>query len=100
MLPTAEPPCSFTVKSAGSVKSIGVMEVVAIDENSAVGNVCVVVVNDAVVMPVIPPVMPTPAVPSEEAHSKAEAKRNSRTGKEQSWVRIPARPDADGPSVH
>ena len=80
---------------ATTMKSTGAIEVVAIHENSAVRYVGVVVVNDAVVMPIVAPAVPAPAKPAKEADSKAEAKSNSRTGKEQSWVRIPARPDPD-----
>jgi len=82
-----------------AMKSAGVIEVVAIDEDSAVGDVGVVVVNDSVVMPIISPVVPSPAKPAKEADSEAEAKRNPRTGKEQSWIRIPAWPDPDGLSI-
>src|ERR1700722_5622636 len=95
-----ESSCSFAMKSAGSVKSTGVVEVVAIDEDAAVGNVGVVVVNDAVVMPVISPVVPTPTKASVEANSKAQAKCNSGARKKQSWIRIPARPDSDWLSVY
>ena len=87
------------VKST-AMKSAGAIEVVAIDENSAVGYVAVVVEKNAVMMPIITPVVPAPAIPSKEADSKAETKRNSRTGKKQSWIRIPPRPDPDGLSIH
>src|SRR6267154_5901798 len=88
------------VKSTSSSKSAGVIEVVAVDEHSAVGYVRVVVVNDIVVMPVGSPVVPSPAKPAIEADSKAQPKRNSRAGKKQSGIRIPARPDPDRRSVH
>ena len=67
---------------ATTMKSTGAIEVVAIHENPAVRYVGVVVVNDAVVMPIVAPVVPAPAKPTKEADSKAEAKSNSRTGKE------------------
>jgi len=70
-----------TVQSA-SVRSTGVIEVVAVREDSAVGYVVVVVEHDTVVMPVVSPVVPSPAEPAKEADSKAEAKRDPRTGKE------------------
>src|SRR5580692_12460554 len=81
------------------MKSTGAIEVVAIDENPAMRYVGVVVVNDAVVMPIVAPVVPAPAKPAKEADSKAEAECNSRTCKEQSWVRIPARPHPDWFSI-
>ena len=55
---------------------------------------------NSVVMPVVSPVVPAPAKSAKEADSKAEAKRNSRAGKVQSWIPIPARPDPDGLSIH
>ena len=88
------------MKSAGSMKSAGAIEVVAVDENSAVGFVVVVVETNVVVMPIVSPVVPTPAKPAEEANSKAESKRNPRTFNEQPRVPIPARPNANGRSIH
>src|SRR5258706_7846029 len=106
MLTTSESPRSSAMKSAGSVKPASSMEsaaaidIVAIDENSAVRDVGVVVVNNSVVMPVVSPVVPTPAIPPKEADSKAEAKCNARTGNIESRIRIPARPDPDRLSIH
>lgn len=74
--------CRAVETWAAAVKSTGVIEIVAIDENSAVGYVAVVVKHDPVVTPIVSPVPPAPAKPAKEADSKAEAKRNSRTGKE------------------
>ena len=65
------------VKSVCAMKSTGVIEVVTV-EDSAVGYVGVVVVNDSVVMPIVSPVVPTPAISSKETDSKSEAKRDSR----------------------
>jgi len=76
MLATRESSRSFAMKSAGSVKPVGtvkspgMIEVIAIDENSAVRDVCVVVVNNSVVMPVVSPVVPTPAKSAVESDSK------------------------------
>jgi hypothetical protein len=64
MLPTGECSRASAMKSVCSSKSSGPIEVVAFDENSAVGNVGVVVVNDAVVMPVIPPMVKHQAKPA------------------------------------
>jgi hypothetical protein len=100
MLATGESSRSSAMKSVCSVKSAGAIEVVAIDENSAVGNVGIVVKNDAVAMPVVSPVVPAPAESAKEADPKPEAKLNSRTGEKQPWIRIPARPDPDELSIH
>src|SRR5437868_14608070 len=83
------------VESSSTTKSTGMIEVVTIDKDSAVGNVGVVVENDSVVMPVVSPVVPAPTEAAKEADSKAKAKRHSRAGKEQSWVGIPAGPYSD-----
>jgi hypothetical protein len=58
-----------------------VIEGGAIGEDSAVGDVGVVVENDSVVMPVVSPVVPAPAIAAKEADAKAQAKRNSRSRK-------------------
>src|SRR6266849_320359 len=92
---------SSALKSASTMIAIraDAIEGVVIGEDSAVRYVCVVVVNDIVVMPVRSPMVPAPAKPAIKADSKAEAKRNSRAVKEQSWIRIPARPNPDGLSL-
>src|SRR5882724_9721504 len=77
----------------------GVVKGVVISEDSAVGYVGVVVVDDIVMMPIISPVVPAPAKTAEEADSKAETKRNTRSGKVQSGIPIPAGPDPDGLSI-
>ena len=78
----------------------GVIKGVVISEDSTVGYVSVVVVDDSVVMPIISPVVPAPAEAAEEADSEAEAKRNTRSGKVQSWIPIPVRPRPDRISIH
>src|SRR5216684_8875062 len=88
------------VKSTSPAKSARAIDVVAIDENSAVGYVRVMVVNDIVVMPVRSPVVPSPAKPAIESDSKAQPKRDSRTSKKKSRIRVPARPDPDRLSIH
>src|ERR1700687_3147986 len=75
------------------------IEGVVIGKDSAVGHVSVVVINDIVVMRVRSRVVPPPTKPAEIANSKAQAKRNSRAGKKQSRIRIPARPDPDRLSI-
>ena len=94
------------LKSASTMKSVATIEVgtrviegVAIGEDSAVGDVAVVVEDDSVAMPVISPVVPSPAKAAKEADAKAEAKRNSRPGKVQSWIPIPARPNSEGLAI-
>src|SRR6266550_965158 len=77
----------------------GMIECVVIGEDSAVGYVRVVVENDAVAMPIVSPVMPSPAKTAKEADSKAEAKRKSRSGQVQPWIPIPTGPNTDGLSV-
>src|SRR5579864_2253110 len=89
----------FSMKSGSAAKSTSMIHVIAVDKDSAVGDVGVVVKNDSVVMPVISPVMPAPPEPAEEAHSKTKAERDSRSRKEQPRIRIPARPDADRFSI-
>src|SRR5713101_3844166 len=49
-----------------AVIKVAVVEVTAIDDRSAVGDVGVVVVDRAMATPVVPPVTPAPAKPSEE----------------------------------
>ena len=82
------------------MKSAGAIEVVAIDENSAVRDVGAVIEEDSVVMPIVAPVPPSPAKTTKETDSEAEAKRNSRTVEEKPRIPIPAGPNPDGVSVH
>src|SRR6202521_3841336 len=103
---TLTPARSSALKSASTMKSASMIEVralaiegVVISEDSAVGYVSVVVVNDIVVMPVRSPVVPAPAKSAKIADSKAEAKRDSRAVKEQSRIRIPTWPNPDGLSI-
>src|SRR5258708_39334099 len=85
---------------ASAMKSASVIEIITIDEDSAVGDVRVVVENDSVVVPVGSPVSPAPAKPSKEANPKAKTKCNSRAADLQSSVRIPAWPDPDGAAIN
>src|SRR6266852_7362324 len=95
------------LKSAPTMKFATMIEVparviegVVIGEDSAVGYVGVVVEHDSVAMPIISPVVPAPAIAAKEADAKAQAKRNSRSGKVQPWIPIPAWPDPDWLSIH
>jgi len=95
------------LKSAATMKSGAMIEVctraiegVVIGEDSAVGYVGVVVEDDSVAMPVVSPVVPAPSVAAKEADAKAQAKGNSRSGKVQPWIPIPAWPNPDRLSIH
>src|SRR5882672_6755251 len=89
-----------TVKSAGVIEvRASPIEAVAIDEDSTVGYIGVVVVNDSAVPPVRVPVVPAPAKSAKVADSKAETKRNSGSGKVQPWIPIPTRPNPNRFSV-
>src|SRR6266851_7198274 len=93
--------CSRTaMRAARPVRCTRVIEVTTIDEHSVVGFVVVVVETNVMVMPVVAPVVPAPAKTTKETDSKAEAKRNSRTGKVKSRIRIPSRPDPDRLSIY
>ena len=85
-----EPRISASASALKSATMIAVralaIEGVVIGEDSAVGYVSVVVINEIVVMPVRSPMVPAPAKSAKKADSKAEAKRNSRAVKEQSWI--------------
>src|SRR6266852_3855859 len=85
--------------SRAAVKSAAVIEAVSIGENSAVGLVVVMIETNVVVMPIRSPVVPAPPKPAKVSDSKAETKRNPRSRKIQSWIRIPSRPDPDGCSI-
>src|ERR1022692_662850 len=85
---------------ATAMESTGAIEIVAIDENPAVGDVGAVVEHDPVIMPIVSPVSPPPSKTAKEADSKAEPKRNSGTIKEEPRIPIPARPDPDGLSIY
>src|SRR5713101_7751784 len=95
------------LKSTSPMKSVAMIEVctrvverVVIGEDSAVGDVGVVVEDDSVATPVVSPVVPAPAIAAKEADAKAQAKRNSRSGKIQPWIPIPAWPDPDRLAIH
>src|SRR5450432_1007847 len=75
------------------MKSTRMIEVVAVDEDSTVGLVMAVVKTNVVVLPVVAPVVPSPAKSAKEADSKAKTKSNPRARKKKSRVGIPAGPD-------
>src|SRR6266576_1261571 len=61
MLAAGKSSSGCTAVKSAAVKSTGMIEVVAVREDSAVGYVVVVVKNDTLVMPVVSPVVPSPA---------------------------------------
>ena len=69
---------------------VAAIEVVAIDDRSAMRDIGVVVVNCCSAMPVVSPVMPAPPKSSEEADAEADSKSNPHTAKEDSRHGIPA----------
>src|SRR6266404_3253450 len=76
------------------------VEVVAIDDRSAMGDVGVAVVDYSMVMPVRSPVMPPPTESSEEADSKSSTERDCRASKEDSVHRDPTWVGPDWFRVH
>ena len=79
---------------------VGVVEVVAINDGPAVGDVGIVVVDYPVAMPVASPVMPTPTIPSEETDAEADSKSNSHSSQEDPWHGVPAWIRDDRPAIH
>ena len=77
-----------------------VIEVVAIDDRPAVGDVGVVVVDYPVAMPVASPVMPAPPISSEKADPQADSKSNPRSAQEDPRHGIPAWIGDDRLAVH
>src|SRR5260370_39169927 len=57
--------------AATTESTSGSIEVIAIDEHSAVGYIAVGIQKDTVVMPIRSPVVPTPTDPAKEADTKA-----------------------------
>jgi hypothetical protein len=102
-LTSARTPALKSASAMNPASVIGVrtpaIESVVIGEDSAVGYVSVVVINDIVVMPVRSPVVPSPTESAKIANSKAQPKRNSRAAKVQSGIRIPTWPNPDRLSI-
>lgn len=73
-----------------AVIEVAAVEVVTIDDRSAVGDVGVVVVDHPVAMPIAAPVMPAPAKSSKEADSKSDTEGDCWAVKKDSWHGIPA----------
>src|SRR5271165_4486933 len=85
---------------ATAMESTGAVEIVAIDENPAVGDVGAVVEHDPVIRPIVSPVSPAPSETAEEANSKAKAPSEPWPREVQSRIPVPARPDSYGVSIH
>src|SRR5260370_3145075 len=83
MEPRTSAASSASVERVAMIE-VAVVEVVAIDDRSAVRNVGVVVVDHCSAMPVVSPVMPAPPISSKKADAKADSESNSRSGQEDS----------------
>lgn len=72
---------SSPMKPTATIESTSAgIEAIAINENSAVGLVAVVIEQDAVMMPIGPPMVPAPAKPAEKANAETKAKPNPGPG--------------------
>src|ERR1700687_1812654 len=91
MLASRKSSRSSTVKSAAVIEA-------AIGENSAVRYVAVVVKHDPVV-PIVSPVSPSPAKPSKETDSKAQAPGEAWPREGQSGITVPAGPNSNRCSI-
>src|ERR1700758_1243873 len=77
------------------------VKIISINDGRAVRDVRVVVVDDPpVVVPIVSPVVPTPAEPAEGGHCEPKFKIDSRTGQKESRIRIPTRKHRHGSAVH
>src|SRR5580700_5353094 len=93
-------PVKPRVPSAASVKRVDVVEVVAIDDRSTVGDIGVVIVDHPMAVPVPSPVIPAPPKSSEETDSKSSAEVESRTAIKDSGHGIPTWIGNDGIAVY
>src|SRR5579864_2446814 len=92
-LPGSAPKCAAPVE-------ITVIEIVAIDNRSAVRDIRVVVVDHPVAMPVVSPVIPTPPKSSKQANSKSSAEDEARAVIKDAWHRIPTRVGDKGVAIY
>lgn len=89
------------VKRGAMVKiAAAVVEVVAIHNRAAVGDVSVMVEHRAAIVPVISPVIPAPAKSSEETDPKSSAEVESWATIKDSGHGIPTRVGQNGVSVY
>ena len=73
-----------------AMTTVSAVEVVAIDDRSAVRDIRVVVVDYPAAVPVISPVVPAPPKSAEEADAKSKTERDCGAGKKDSWNWNPA----------
>ena len=100
MLPTLLSTIEVVCVVIGGAIEIVVVEVVAIDDGCAVGDVGVVVVDYPVALPIASPVMPAPSKSPEEADSKSNPERDCRPSKKDPRYGIPAWICNDRVAVH
>src|ERR1700731_2162323 len=93
-----------TVMAEMALVKVAVMEITVIEpvvsEVSAVRLEGVMVEECSTVMPVVPPVAPSPSKSAEESDSKSNAERESDAAPKNSRLRIPAWVRDYRPSVH
>jgi len=93
------------VGSAGTVVNTTVRAFTSVErapviKRSALGVVPAVVVDCIVVMPIEPPMTPSPSKTAEEADSKADSEEEERTVIPNSGIGVPPRPSDDRASVN
>jgi hypothetical protein len=91
---------SSSVKPIPMIEPTSVcVEVSAINENSAARHVTVMIEEDAVVMPVVSPMMPTPSKSTKKANAETETKSDTRARKVQPGIPVPTRPHRNRRSI-
>ena len=71
------------------------VKVIAIDDSPAVRDVGIVVVDDSpFVVPIVVPMVPTPAEAAKESNPETESKADTGTIQKQSRIRIPTGEDS------
>jgi len=88
------------VAGSASTERAAAVEVVAIDDRSAVRNVGVVVVDCCPAMPVVSPVVPAPSISTKKANSEADSKSNPHSAQEDPRHGVPTRVCNDRIAVH
>ena len=76
------------------------VETVTIYEGPAVGNICIVVVDDPPVMPIEVPVVPSPAVPAKKAQPEPYAKSDPWSREVESWICVPPGPNSQRRAIY
>jgi hypothetical protein len=88
------------VERVTAIKVVASIEIVAIDDRSAVGEIRVVVVDHPMTMPVPSPVIPAPSKSAKEADSKPSTEEKSRAVIKDSGHWVPTRVGEDRISIH